>query len=45
MRVNGLADIDRIAAHLHRQTDLADQIPGVSADDAATDHSMGRFIE
>ena len=35
MRVNRLADIDRVGAHFYRQGDLADHVAGVGADHAA----------
>ena len=37
VRVDGLADVDRVGAHLDRQRDLADQVAGMGADDAAAD--------
>jgi len=36
VRVDGLADVVRVAAHLDRQRDLADHVAGVGTDDAAT---------
>jgi hypothetical protein len=34
VRVDGLADIDRVAAHFDGQADFADHVAGVRADDA-----------
>src|SRR5438093_3063344 len=45
MRVDGLADVSRLAAHLDREADLADQVAGVGADDAAADDAVGGFVE
>src|SRR4051812_37726544 len=35
MRMNRLADVSGIAAHLHREAHFADEIAGVRADDAS----------
>ena len=43
--MDGLADVDRIAAHLDREADLADQIARMGADDAAAEHAMVRLVE
>ena len=40
VRVDGLADIDRVAAHLDGQTHLADHVAGAWADDGAADHAV-----
>ena len=40
-----LADVDRIAAHLDREANLADQIARMGADDAAAEQSVVRFVE
>ena len=45
MRVDGLSDVGRVSAHLHRETDFADEITGMRSDDAATDAAMGFRIE
>ena len=37
VRMNGLADIGRIATHLDRQRHFADHVAGIGADDAAAD--------
>ena len=39
MRVDGLADVHRVAAHLDRQRGLADHVAGIGADDASADKS------
>ena len=46
MRVNRLADVDGISAHLYRQCNLANHVAGVRADDAAAQNlavAMRRF--
>ena len=40
MRMNRLADVDRIGAHFHREREFADQVAGMRADDAAADDAM-----
>src|SRR2546428_8764149 len=45
MRMDSLADVDRIRAHLDRERDLADQVAGARTDDAAADDAMRRGIE
>src|SRR6266404_1229636 len=45
MRMNGLADIRGLAAHLDRKADFADQVACVRAYDPATDDAMARRIE
>ena len=45
MGVDGLADVDRVAAHFNGQRNFADQIPCMRADDAAADDAMRSFIE
>ena len=40
MRMDRLADVDRVGAHLDRQRDLADHVAGVRADDAAADDAV-----
>src|SRR5207342_402200 len=37
MRVDGVADVLDLAAHLNGEADLADQVAGMHADDAAAD--------
>jgi hypothetical protein len=44
VRVNGLANIDCVAAHLDGQTDFADHVAGARADDGAADDAV-RTIE
>src|SRR5438128_751759 len=45
VRVNGLADVGRLAAHLDRKADFADEVPCMRADDAAADDAVRRGIE
>ena len=45
VRVDGAADVDRVGAHLDRQRDLADQVAGVRADDAAADDAVRLRVE
>src|SRR5436190_22957136 len=45
MRVDGLADVDRIASHLHGEADLADQVARMGADDAAAEQAVIGLIE
>jgi hypothetical protein len=45
VRMDGLANICRLASHLDRKADFADQVAGMRADNAAADHAMGRSIE
>src|SRR5664279_5720730 len=45
VRMDRLADVDRVGAHLDRQRDLADHVAGVRADDAAADDGVGRLVE
>src|SRR5262249_44858039 len=45
MRMNGLADICRLAAHLDREADFTDQVAGMRPDDSAADDPMGRRVE
>ena len=45
MRVDRLADIGRLAAHLDCQADLADQVACVRADDATADHAVRSLVE
>ena len=40
VRMDRLADVDRVGAHLDRQRDLADQVAGMRADDAAADDAV-----
>ena len=42
MRVDGLADVGRVRAHLDRERELADQVAGAGADDAAADDGASR---
>jgi hypothetical protein len=44
VRVDGLADIDCVAAHFDGQTDFADHVAGARADDGAADDAV-RTIE
>jgi len=39
------ADVHRIRPHLDRQCDLADEIAGVRADDAAADDALRLLVE
>ncbi len=43
--MDGLADVDWIAAHLDREADLADQVSGMSPDNAAAKHAVVGFIK
>src|SRR4051794_37217426 len=45
MRVDGLADVDRIASHLHGEADLADQVARMGTDDAAAEQAVVGLIE
>jgi len=45
VRVDRLADVGGVAAHLHREADLAHQVAGVRADDAAADAAVRRLVE
>src|SRR2546421_12868334 len=45
MRVNCLADVGGIAAHLDRKAHFADQVTGLRADDAAADAAMRGLVE
>ena len=45
MRMDGLADVDRIASHLDGEANLADQVARMGADDAAAEHAVVGFIE
>jgi len=45
MRMNRLADIDGVGAHLDRQCEFADQVAGVRADDTAADDPVGVAVE
>ncbi len=45
MRMDRLADVDRIAAHLDGEADFADQVARVRADDAAADAAVRRLVE
>ena len=45
MRVDGVADVGRLAAHLDGQREFGDQVTGVHADDARADDAVGGFIE
>ena len=42
MRVDGLADVGRVGAHLDGERDLADEVARAGADDAAADACDGR---
>lgn len=42
VRVNGLADVNLVGAHLDGQSDFANKIPGVRAHDPAA-HNLVRF--
>ena len=39
------ADVGGVGAHLDRERDLADQVAGVRADDAAADDAVRRLVE
>ena len=43
--MNGFANVSRLASHLDRQTDFADEITGMRSYDAAADQAMRRLIE
>ena len=43
--MDGVADVAGLAAHLDGEADLADQVAGVGADDAAADDAVCRFVE
>ncbi len=45
VRVDRLADVLGVRAHLDGQADLADQVARIQADDAAADHAMGFLVE
>ena len=45
MRMDGMADVGRLAAHLDGQRDFRDQVAGVHTDDAAADHAIGGLVE
>lgn len=45
VRMDGLADIGRLAAHLDGQADLADQVSGMGADDAAADDPVRGLVK
>src|SRR5262245_40266046 len=45
MRMDGLADVDGIASHLYGETDLADQVARMRADDAAAEHAVIGLVE
>jgi len=45
VRVNRLADVDRVGTHLDGQGNLADHVAGMGADDAAADDAVSLFIE
>ncbi len=45
VRVDGLADIDGVGAHLDGQADFADHVAGARADDGAADDAMGFRVE
>ena len=45
MRVDRLADVGGLAAHLDGEADLADQVSGARADDAAADDAVRGLVE
>src|SRR5438128_211723 len=45
MRVDGLADVDRVGAHLDGQGRLGDEVAGVGADDPGADDAVGFLVE
>jgi hypothetical protein len=48
VRVDGLADVHRVGAHLDGQGHLADHVAGMGADDAAAQDAvavLGRIVE
>ncbi|WP_240535794.1 hypothetical protein [Bradyrhizobium sp. STM 3809] len=45
MRMDGLADIDRLATRLDAEPDRTDPIAGRGSDDAAADDAVGRRIK
>ena len=45
MRMNGEADISRVATHLDRKRHLGDEVAGVGTDDARAQHAVRSRIE
>src|SRR5689334_1959424 len=45
VRMNGLANVDRIAAHLNRKAHFADQVARMRAHDAAAKEPMVALVE
>ena len=45
VRMDGLADVGRVRAHLDRERELADQVAGAGADDAAADDAVRLGVE
>src|SRR3546814_3618433 len=45
MRVDGVADVGDLAAHLDRQCGLGDQVAGVHADDAGSNDALRGLVE
>src|SRR3546814_1349104 len=45
MRVDGVADVGDLAAHLDRQCGLGDQVAGVHADDAGANDALRGLVE
>ena len=45
MRMHGEADVGGVAAHLDRQRDLGDQVPGIGPDDAGADDAVRGLVE
>src|SRR4029077_7651981 len=45
VRMDSLADVDRIASHLHGEADLAAHAARMGADDAAAEHAVIGFVE
>jgi len=43
--MDSLADVDRVASHLHGEADLADQVARMGADDAAAEHAVIGLVE
>ena len=45
MRVDGLADVDRVGAHFDGERKFADEVSGASADDTAADDAVRCVVE
>ncbi len=45
MRVDRVAEIDRVGAHLDGERDFRDQVAGIGADDGGADHPVVLGVE